>query len=197
MFHALGFMQAMVGIAPRLDARRAPPLRSRGDAREPRASTRPSAMVVVPVMLRRLVDLGEEKINERDLSSCGSSSSAARRSVRISPSARCGIRSRASTTSMAQPRSPTRRSPRRRISKPRTRNRRQGGARLGGEDPRRAMARRSHRARAVASSSATSRSSRATPAAEARSDRGADVLRRRRPFRRAKDGCSSTAATTR
>ena len=41
MFHALGFMQAWCGIGARLDAGRAPPLRSRGDARQPRGATRP------------------------------------------------------------------------------------------------------------------------------------------------------------
>ena len=67
MFHALGFMQAMVGIAlgSTLVVRR------RFDPEETLESLeqhRASAMVVVPVMLRRLVDAGEEQIKERDLS---------------------------------------------------------------------------------------------------------------------------------
>ena len=67
MFHALGFMQAMVGIAlgSTLVVRR------RFDPEETLESLeqhKASALVVVPVMLRRLVDVGEEQITERDLS---------------------------------------------------------------------------------------------------------------------------------
>ena len=77
MFHALGFPQALVGVGPRLDARRPPALRPRGtlDSLERHQAT---AMVVVPVMLPRIVDLGEDEITQPDLSSlriifvCGS-----------------------------------------------------------------------------------------------------------------------------
>ncbi len=67
MFHALGFAQAMVGIAlgSTLVVRR------RFDPEETLESLdkhRSSAMVMVPVMLRRLLDLGEEKIRDHDLS---------------------------------------------------------------------------------------------------------------------------------
>ncbi len=68
MFHALGFMQALVGVAlgSTLVVRR------RFDPEETLESLErhnASAMVVVPVMLRRLVDLGEDQIKQRDLSS--------------------------------------------------------------------------------------------------------------------------------
>ena len=68
MFHALGFMQAIVGVGPRLDASGAAALRPRDDARQPRGAPRQRAMVVVPVMLSRIIDLGEQKIEQRDLS---------------------------------------------------------------------------------------------------------------------------------
>jgi len=67
MFHALGFMQAIVGIAlgsTLVIRRRFDPEETLDSLAEHRAS----AMVVVPVMLRRMVDLGEEKIKERDMS---------------------------------------------------------------------------------------------------------------------------------
>jgi fatty-acyl-CoA synthase len=67
MFHALGFMQAMVGIAlgsTLVVRRRFDPERTLDSLEEHRAS----AMVMVPVMLSRFLDVGEEKIKERDLS---------------------------------------------------------------------------------------------------------------------------------
>jgi fatty-acyl-CoA synthase len=68
MFHALGFMQAMVGIglgSTLVVRRRFDPEETLDSLAEHHAT----ALVVVPVMLRRMVDLGEEKIKERDLSS--------------------------------------------------------------------------------------------------------------------------------
>jgi len=67
MFHALGFMQAIFGIAlgSTLVIRRRFDPEVALDSLEQR---RASAMVVVPVMLRRIVDLGPERIAERDLS---------------------------------------------------------------------------------------------------------------------------------
>ncbi len=68
MFHALGFMQALVGIG--LGSTLV--LRRRFDPEETLQSLEEhhaSAMIVVPVMLRRLVDVGEEQIKQRDLSS--------------------------------------------------------------------------------------------------------------------------------
>jgi fatty-acyl-CoA synthase len=67
MFHALGFMQAIVGVAlgsTLVIRRRFDPEETLHSLEEHRAS----AMVVVPVMLRRMVDLGEEEIKQRDLS---------------------------------------------------------------------------------------------------------------------------------
>jgi fatty-acyl-CoA synthase len=67
MFHALGFMQAIVGIglgSTLVVRRRFDPEMTLDSLEEHKAS----AMVVVPVMLRRLVDVGAEKINEHDLS---------------------------------------------------------------------------------------------------------------------------------
>jgi fatty-acyl-CoA synthase len=67
MFHALGFMQAIVGIglgSTLVIRRRFDPEATLDSLEEHKAS----AMVVVPVMLRRLVDVGEEKIKEHDLS---------------------------------------------------------------------------------------------------------------------------------
>jgi fatty-acyl-CoA synthase len=67
MFHALGFMQAMVGIGlgSTLVVRRRFDPEEALDSLEEHGAT---AMVVVPVMLRRIVDLGEEEIKKRDLS---------------------------------------------------------------------------------------------------------------------------------
>jgi fatty-acyl-CoA synthase len=67
MFHALGFAQAMVGIglgSTLVVRRRFDPEQTLDSMARHQAS----ALVVVPVMLRRLVDLGEDKIRERDLS---------------------------------------------------------------------------------------------------------------------------------
>ena len=66
MFHALGFAQAMVGVGlgstlvvrRRFDPEQALESLERHGA---------SAMVVVPVMLARMLELGEEKIKQRDL----------------------------------------------------------------------------------------------------------------------------------
>ena len=66
MFHALGFMQAIVGVAlgsTLVIRRRFDPEQTLESLEKNRAS----AMVVVPVMLSRLVDIGPEKIRERDL----------------------------------------------------------------------------------------------------------------------------------
>jgi fatty-acyl-CoA synthase len=68
MFHALGFAQALVGIG--LGSTLV--LRRRFDPEETLASLeehRATAMVMVPVMLQRTLELGEEKIKEHDLSS--------------------------------------------------------------------------------------------------------------------------------
>ncbi len=67
MFHALGFMQAMVGVGlgSTLVVRR------RFDAEltlDSLAEHRATAMVVVPVMLSRIVDLGEDQVKQRDTS---------------------------------------------------------------------------------------------------------------------------------
>jgi fatty-acyl-CoA synthase len=67
MFHALGFMQALVGIglgSTLVVRRRFDPEETLESLEEHGAS----ALVVVPVMLQRLVDVGEDKIKERDLS---------------------------------------------------------------------------------------------------------------------------------
>ena len=68
MFHALGFAQAMVGVglgSTLVVRRRFDPEQTLDSLEEHRAT----AMVMVPVMLSRFLDLGEEKIKERDLSS--------------------------------------------------------------------------------------------------------------------------------
>jgi fatty-acyl-CoA synthase len=68
MFHALGFMQAMVAIgmgSTMVVRRRFDPEKTLESLEEHNAD----AMVVVPVMLRRILDVGEEKIKEHDLSS--------------------------------------------------------------------------------------------------------------------------------
>ena len=68
MFHALGFMQAMVGVglgSTLVVRRRFDPEQALNSLEEHRAT----AMVMVPVMLSRFLDLGEEEIKERDLSS--------------------------------------------------------------------------------------------------------------------------------
>jgi fatty-acyl-CoA synthase len=65
MFHALGFMQAIFGIAlgSTLVVRRRFDPQTTLDSLERHGA---SAMVVVPVMLRRIVDLGDEAIAARD-----------------------------------------------------------------------------------------------------------------------------------
>jgi fatty-acyl-CoA synthase len=66
LFHALGFMQAVVGIglgSTLVVRRHFDPEQTLESLERHRAS----ALVVVPVMLRRIVDLGPEKIKERDL----------------------------------------------------------------------------------------------------------------------------------
>jgi fatty-acyl-CoA synthase len=67
MFHALGFMQAIVGVGlgSTLVMRRRFDPETTLDSLEEQGAT---AMVVVPVMLSRILDLGEEKIEQRDLS---------------------------------------------------------------------------------------------------------------------------------
>jgi len=68
MFHALGFMQAMVGVglgSTLVVRRRFDPEVTLDSLEEHRAS----AMVMVPVVLSRFLDLGDERIKERDLSS--------------------------------------------------------------------------------------------------------------------------------
>jgi fatty-acyl-CoA synthase len=67
MFHALGFMQAIVGVAfgsTLVVRRRFDPEVTLESLEEHEAT----AMVVVPVMLRRIVDLGQDAIEPRDLS---------------------------------------------------------------------------------------------------------------------------------
>jgi fatty-acyl-CoA synthase len=68
MFHALGFAQALVGIglgSTLVIRRRFDPETTLKSLQEHRAS----AMVMVPVMLQRTLELGEEKINRYDHSS--------------------------------------------------------------------------------------------------------------------------------
>jgi fatty-acyl-CoA synthase len=67
MFHALGFMQAIVGIAlgsTLVVHRRFDPEETLESLEQHHAT----AMVVVPVMLRRMVDLGEEAVKKHELS---------------------------------------------------------------------------------------------------------------------------------
>ncbi|HUA05055.1 MAG TPA: acyl-CoA synthetase [Solirubrobacteraceae bacterium] len=67
MFHALGFMQAIVGVglgSTLVVRRRFDPEVTLDSLEEHRAT----AMVMVPVMLSRLVELGEGKISKRDTS---------------------------------------------------------------------------------------------------------------------------------
>ncbi|MBV8997980.1 MAG: AMP-binding protein, partial [Solirubrobacterales bacterium] len=68
MFHAFGFMEAMVGVAlgsTLVVRRRFDPEQTLESLEEHRAT----ATVMVPVMLSRFLDLGEEKIKAHDLSS--------------------------------------------------------------------------------------------------------------------------------
>ena len=67
MFHALGFMQAIVGVglgSTLVVRRRFDPETTLDSLEEHRAT----ALVVVPVMLSRILDLGEQKIGQRDTS---------------------------------------------------------------------------------------------------------------------------------
>ncbi|MDQ6821722.1 MAG: acyl-CoA synthetase [Actinomycetota bacterium] len=68
MFHALGFMQAMAATAlgsKLVISRRFDP----AETLERLEAERATALVVVPVMLRRILDLGQDALAERDLSS--------------------------------------------------------------------------------------------------------------------------------
>ncbi|MBV9604179.1 MAG: acyl-CoA synthetase [Solirubrobacterales bacterium] len=68
MFHALGFMQAIVGVglgSTLVVRRRFDPETTLDSIQEHKAT----AMVVVPVMLSRILDLDEEEIKQRDTSS--------------------------------------------------------------------------------------------------------------------------------
>jgi fatty-acyl-CoA synthase len=67
MFHALGFMQAIVGVGlgSTLVVRRRFDPETTLDSLEEHKAT---AMVVVPVMLSRIVDVGEDEIKKRDTS---------------------------------------------------------------------------------------------------------------------------------
>jgi fatty-acyl-CoA synthase len=68
MFHALGFAQAIIGIAlgsTLVVRRRFDPEQTLDSMAEHKAT----ALVVVPVMLRRMVDLGPSEVHKRDLSS--------------------------------------------------------------------------------------------------------------------------------
>jgi fatty-acyl-CoA synthase len=68
MFHALGFAQAIIGIglgSTLVVRRRFDPEETLDSMAEHKAT----ALVVVPVMLRRMVDLGPEEVRKRDLSS--------------------------------------------------------------------------------------------------------------------------------
>jgi acyl-CoA synthetase (AMP-forming)/AMP-acid ligase II len=68
MFHALGFAQALVGIglgSTLVIRRRFDPETTLDSLEEHRAT----AMVMVPVMLQRTIELGEEEIKKRDTSS--------------------------------------------------------------------------------------------------------------------------------
>ncbi len=67
MFHALGFMQSIfgVGLGSTLVVRRRFDPEQTLDSL---ARNRASAMVVVPVMLSRIVDLGEDQVKQRDTS---------------------------------------------------------------------------------------------------------------------------------
>ena len=67
MFHALGFMQSIVGVglgSTLVVRRRFDPEQTLDSL----ARNRASAMVVVPVMLSRIVDLGEDQAKQRDTS---------------------------------------------------------------------------------------------------------------------------------
>ncbi|MDQ6744575.1 MAG: acyl-CoA synthetase [Actinomycetota bacterium] len=67
MFHALGFAQTLIGVAlgsTLVVRRRFDPEQTLDSLQEHRAS----AMIVVPVMLRRMVDLGADETREHDLS---------------------------------------------------------------------------------------------------------------------------------
>ena len=67
MFHALGFMQAIVGVglgSTLVVRRRFDPEVTLDSLEQHRAT----AMVVVPVMLSRIVDLGEDQVKQRDTS---------------------------------------------------------------------------------------------------------------------------------
>ena len=78
MFHALGFASMALGLAlgSTLVVRRHFDPETTLDSLQDNEAT---ALIVVPVMLRRILELGEEAIKQRDLSKLnGSSSSAAR-----------------------------------------------------------------------------------------------------------------------
>ncbi len=167
MFHALGFMQAIVGVGlgSTLVVRRRFDPETTLDSLEEHKAT---AMVMVPVMLARTLDLGEDAIKQRDTS--------ALRIIFVSGSALgADLAQKAHEGLRAGDLQPVRLDrdrlrDDRHAGGPRGRagHGRQGRARLGRQDVRRGRQGGARRARAGGSSSATSRSSRATPAAATR-----------------------------
>ena len=169
MFHALGFALDGARAGARLDAGRAPPLRPRGRRSTASRRTRPRALIVVPVMLQRILDLGEDKISgarpvlaedhlHRRLAARRRAGQARPEGVRPGPLQPLRLdrgrlrddRHARATSTRSRPRSAA--SSAERSSRSST-----------------TTARRSSRARPAGSSSATPASSRATPAARPRS----------------------------
>ena len=169
MFHALGFAHVVLGA--RRWARRS----SCAGASTPRrrcarsTSTACTALVVVPVMLQRILELGPRSCARYDTRPLRVIAASGSRAAGRAGDARDGRASAtSSTTSTARPRSPGPRSPRPRTCAPRPAARagRRSARSCGSYDDDGARGRA--RARPAASSSATSSSSRATPAAAAR-----------------------------
>ncbi len=67
LFHSWGFAHFVLGLPLELDLRAAAQVRPRGDAAGGRRSTSATALVVVPVMMQRILQLDEETLDKYDL----------------------------------------------------------------------------------------------------------------------------------
>ena len=199
LFHSWGFAHFMLGLSLGSTYVLRAPLRPRGDAARRRRSSGATALVVVPVMMQRILELPDATL---DRTTCPTLRvTAASGSALPGSSWRSSgwtVSATTSTTSTARRRSPGRRSRRRRTCarRPAPPAARRAARRSGSSTPTATDVCR--RARPAAYSSATRWRSRATPAAAARRSlegllSSGDVG----PLRRATVGCSSTAATTR
>ena len=114
LFHSWGFAHYTLGVPLASTFVLRAQLRPGGHAARHRRATRATALVVVPVMLQRILELPHEMLDRYDTSSLRVDRRQRLGAAGPARDARDGpLRRRASTTSTARPRSRGRRSPRR------------------------------------------------------------------------------------